>query len=694
MAKDNRDRDRDNSDVAASSQSKRPALNHRETSDSQFSDHAIDQHGPQQQQQHAPTSRTKPHQKRVVGGGTGRLHARVPSSKALHKSQNHHVIGPSAKPSRRQSSPADLVDLDRPAFPPTTASSSAISSQRRISSDLRLSSHGSSGTSLKKNQSSSSLLKRNRSHTDIAAKRNSKHTAAALKRSHSNPGNVLNKKQVSKNQVHFDLGTDGQGDDDDDEDGDEWVDASSSASPYISRRGSVASVAQASAASKADGYNKLEASASGQQSPRHPNPPLHPRVASVSSQHHNLPTSKLLHALSSNHAEPRMSTDTATAQPALVSSQTRQQQLRSDSLPRTNSATSNLSAEAELAAAAAQGRMMVGGSSSGGGGADMTSRFVMAGSSGHPSSQGTMFVAQRQASMHQDDDRQPPSRARSTGAMSELRQEASSGTSNGFRLGEEESSVTSDDEAGGATTLSKGKSASSSRTRVQAYIGSSAGFTAPPAEKSRTQQKLNLQRASSTLEPSHIHHSGGVATGPLVGGAGYDSRDPRVGKLLERTGMEYMVVRRYQNPVARSIARLSLLPNANTSRRIPNANGRPKSNHARNASDYISGAASRLSQSFKDPDSPIPSASSAVLNNLRQQQQQQRPGGPKRAYSSVRANGVPSGMDAEAGGSRYGPGPGEALAGSSLVGGPDDESTATLLRNLWEKNMDLSASQD
>ncbi|EHA54115.1 hypothetical protein MCOR27_006789 [Pyricularia oryzae] len=680
MAKDNRDRD--NSDAASSSQSKRPALNHRDTSDSQFSDHAGGQHGPQQQQHYAPATRVKSHQKHVVGGGTGRLHGRVPSSKALHKNQNHHAIGPSnAKPSRRQSSPADY-DLDRPAFPPTTTNASNSNSQRRSSSDLRLSSN-SSGTSLRKNQSTLSL-KRNRSHTDIVVKRGSKHSAAALKRSHSNPGNVI-KKQVNKNQVHFDLGTDGQ--DDEDDDGDEWVDASSSASPYISRRGSVASVAQASAASRLDGPDKPEASVPGHQSPRHPNLPTHPRVASASSQHYHFPTSKLLHTLSSNQAEPKMSTDTATAQPASVSSsQNRQQQLRSESLPRPDSSASNLSAEAELAAAA-QRRMMVGGSSSGG--VDMTSRFVTTGSSGHPSSQGTLFAADPRISRHQDGDSPAPSRSRSTGAMSELRRDASLGKSNGSRPSEEGLSLTSDDEAGGVTNVSNRASASSSRTRVQSATNSSIGFTVPPAEKSRTQQKLNLQRASSTLEPGHIHHPGSVVTGPLVGGAGYDARDPRVGKLLERTGMEYLVVRRYQNPVARSITRLSLLSSANNSRRIPHANGQSKTNHTRNASDYISGAASRLSQSFKESDAPIQSASSAALNNLRQQQ---RPSGPKRAFSAVRANRNSSEIDTEDGGSRYGMNAGQR-AGASL-GGADGESTAALLRNLWEKNMDLSASQD
>ncbi|KAH0537998.1 hypothetical protein FGG08_005359 [Glutinoglossum americanum] len=96
---------------------------------------------------------------------------------------------------------------------------------------------------------------------------------------------------------------------------------------------------------------------------------------------------------------------------------------------------------------------------------------------------------------------------------------------------------------------------------------------------SRTQQKLWLQRASSGIEPPQIAPSAGVGGMPGVRtsaggistiGSGYgDVRDPRLQREFERTGLEYLVVRRYKNPVGDSIARLAELPGAQKNRRIP-----------------------------------------------------------------------------------------------------------------------------
>ncbi|CAI4215435.1 unnamed protein product [Parascedosporium putredinis] len=123
---------------------------------------------------------------------------------------------------------------------------------------------------------------------------------------------------------------------------------------------------------------------------------------------------------------------------------------------------------------------------------------------------------------------------------------------------------------------------------------------APPAETSRTQQKLNLQRASSVIEPGQPLSAaavGGQGMGMGLGmplgmgmpganslvnipGAAFDggsSRDPRVGRLLERTGMEYRVVRRYQNPVVRSLNRLAHIQGADRPRQIlPRRRQRPR----------------------------------------------------------------------------------------------------------------------
>lgn len=191
---------------------------------------------------------------------------------------------------------------------------------------------------------------------------------------------------------------------------------------------------------------------------------------------------------------------------------------------------------------------------------------------------------------------------------------------------------------------------------------------APPAETSRTQQKLNLQRASSVIEPGQsVAGVGGViGASPLigVGGPGYDggsSRDPRVGKLLERTGMEYLVVRRYQNPVARSLNRLTHLPGMDKSKRIPRIN--TGSTNSKRSLELATRHVRNVS---------LPEA--------------RRPVTPKRP-DSIRTNGAGSSYEEEV--NRLN----ERLSGSSLVGGEED-GTAALLRGLWEKAPELSASAD
>lgn len=167
---------------------------------------------------------------------------------------------------------------------------------------------------------------------------------------------------------------------------------------------------------------------------------------------------------------------------------------------------------------------------------------------------------------------------------------------------------------------------------------------APPAEISRTQQKLNLQRASSAIDPQPLHPAptmmGPAAALAGVPSSGYDgvARDPRLPRLMEKTGMEYRVVRRHQNPVLRSVARLEDVPGWDAHRT-------PRGVHARNSS----------------------------LPPLRDGGA--RPATPLRTQSS------------------------RGLARGGLVGGEGllrregDAAVAAALRNLWEKPLDLSASQ-
>lgn len=200
--------------------------------------------------------------------------------------------------------------------------------------------------------------------------------------------------------------------------------------------------------------------------------------------------------------------------------------------------------------------------------------------------------------------------------------------------------------------------------------------TGPPAEKSRTQQKLNLQRASSVIEPGQTGGGGaGIAGagGPLIGVYDHKSRDPRVGKLLERTGMEYRVIRRFQNPVSRSLARLSHIPGQERRQGIPR-----NSAAANGMRGNVSGGG--IKGHTRIPSLPEQRERDGLVR---------RPVTPRRA-NSIRLNGAGSSFEADDDAERMQ----ERLSGSSLVGGEEEDGTTALLRNLWEKSIDLSASQE
>ncbi len=199
-----------------------------------------------------------------------------------------------------------------------------------------------------------------------------------------------------------------------------------------------------------------------------------------------------------------------------------------------------------------------------------------------------------------------------------------------------------------------------------------AGRTVPlPAETSRTQQKLNLQRQSSVLEPgqSLSNVSGVSGANPLigVGGAGYDganSRDPRVGRLLERTGMEYLVVRRYQNAIGRSLNRLSRLPSVERNKNIP----RPNTPLANGKKSTPVDPAARHTRNVSMPDP--------------------RQAAQPRRVATIRSNGASSSYEGDEMGRSV-----DRISGSSMAGDEDDD-TSTMLRSMWEKSMELSASAD
>jgi hypothetical protein len=463
------------------------------------------------------------------------------------------------------------------------------SAHRRTTSDVRLS-RDLSASNLKKNTSHTSL-KRNKSHVEVGKKSKS---AANIKRSSSHK--EVSKLKASKGSVHFDLGNDGQDD--------EWVDASASASPYLSRRGSVVSSGQGSTKT----HNEDEQSSSRAQSvlgsAQEPqvDTPDRERV-----QHKEYLTSRLLQRTPSHGAPPKMSSETAQVPPRSISP---------DSPASRASSTLYDSPKPANASVGAAGD-------------ELTSRFMSGPASGVNPDTGSFYSPTR--------------------AITRVKRPQSLGN-----LHQDHRSSTTDDQE------EEDDSALAPRTRKRF------GYKAVPADISRTQQKLNLQRASSSIEPVPAGGGGVGAVGasPLLGGVGYDNRDPRIGKLIERTGQEYLVVRRYQNPIARSMARLQHLPGADRLQRIPKQNGSNGTMHGKKPSDP---GAARFSHN------------SSLIDANRS-----RPATPKR-NGSVRTNGANSSYEADGGRS--------GLDESGYAEG-DDAGLAALLRNLWDKNMDLSASQD
>ncbi|TVY68724.1 hypothetical protein LSUE1_G008381 [Lachnellula suecica] len=170
-----------------------------------------------------------------------------------------------------------------------------------------------------------------------------------------------------------------------------------------------------------------------------------------------------------------------------------------------------------------------------------------------------------------------------------------------------------------------------------------------PPQQSRTQQKLWLQRASSNIEPAQLSTGvaingmgmSGASTATLVG-AGYDGRDPRIKQQLERTGLEYLVVRRHQDPVGLALKRLSQLPGAEKYRRIPRKGTNGSSSYG-------------LSQSLR---------SKTTIN------------GGRSSFEEVEQ------------------GVGVGSQGSVDDRGSEDDGVNAVLRSMWERPYDLSTSQD
>ena len=552
MARDNKDVD---SASSANGQSKRPPLN-RQESDSQSESHL----------------RYKPHQKQHH---VSRIHARVPSSKRLHNKHGHahphqHNNNNHNHHNRRpESPPADNANHPHPKRP---------SAHRRATSEVKLQ-RQSSSTNIHRDVSETSL-KRNRSHGDVH-----KRSKSTEKLKRYSGGSSGHRPKSSKSQVHFDLGSDGP-----DDEG-EWVDASGSNSPYMSRKGSINSSAQSSL------RPGMSADSSRPETPNDPPPPDISASDRERNHHQRYLTTRLLQRTPSHGAPPQMTNEIAQVKPPKLSPSSIGQETPS-TLPGSNKD-------------------------------GLTSRFVDTPGSG-VTSEGSFLPPPVGESRRSED---LPRRPKSIGGLSRSNEET-------------HSPKLMDDKDDSALVPKQAR-----RT---------AGL---PAETSRIQQKLNLQRASSAIEPGHTGPVGGGITTPLigVGGPGYDGgtgRDPRVGKLLERTGMEYLVVRRYQNPVARSLNRLSHATAMNKKKRVARVN-----------------TGSVNSRRAIDP--PVRHSRNVSMPDPR------RPVTPRNAASIRTVTGSSFEGDDE---SRLN----DRLSGSSLVGSSDDDGTSVLLRNLWDKSMDLS----
>lgn len=192
-------------------------------------------------------------------------------------------------------------------------------------------------------------------------------------------------------------------------------------------------------------------------------------------------------------------------------------------------------------------------------------------------------------------------------------------------------------------------------SQAQAYV---------PPQQSRTQQKLWLQRASSNMEPQQMGpgamnglaglHGHGVPGVPSLVDADDDGRDPRTRIQLERTGLEYLVVRRHQDPVGAALRRLEGAPGVERFRRIP----------TQQKSSVPSAGKHGLSKSLRDASVRLKDRSSA---------------------STASTDGDRSSYDAKQQ---------QQSKGGGTGGGGGEDGVTALLRSIWEKSFDLSANAE
>ena len=514
----------------------------------------------------SPSTTPSPHKQKAHKHVVGRTHARVPSSKGLHKLTKAH--------GNNEGSHTDLKRLNRNA----------------------------SATSLKKNSSHVSL-RRNRSSADIPKR----------PKSSQGQGQGQGQGQLERpTSVHFEIG-------DQDEGG--WEEASSSASPVLSRPASRRSSHQSSAKPSADN--------SQPQSPIHSPSSKSPSVAATDGGRDERHTRPLLPATDAKVMTERLLQRTPSHNTTMMS--------RATATP-TAGGSHSPDEMGKSQASTLNGTPQVGSKE------DIVSRFV--GGSGTPRESSTFLHTTKEPPKHTADE---VKKSKSMGNLS--------------RPGQHRDAQDDNDDD---TTESALAPRSRKSSNMHAYH---------PPQQSRTQQKLWLQRASSNIEPQQMAPGAvngllplpgmqaGLGLGGLVGGAGYDSaRDPRIRIQLERTGLEYLVVRRHQDPVGQAMKRLGNLPGADRNRLI-------------------------LGQSPKKGDGSGTGVGTYGLSQSLRENRRVAAGGKEKSGARSSFDGG-SQDDAGLSGRRHGD------ADNGEDGEDGDGGVGSLLRSLWEKSYDLSASAD
>ncbi|PQE26886.1 TORC1 subunit TCO89 domain-containing protein [Rutstroemia sp. NJR-2017a BVV2] len=449
----------------------------------------------------------------------------TPPAPSENPPQSQSQLRPNLSAHHRSTSSVTSQQTDSPAGTPPATQHKTKGGQKHVVGHKHGYTHGrvSSSKSLHKlprdkNNSSSNLVRKNSSQTGLKNLKRNRSSAdvqdkdpASTRRPTSSDGTEGKKRPAS---VHFEIGdsTPGKAVDEGD-----WEEASSSASPAISRSASI-SAKQSAANSTTNSRSETPIPSPSQKSIASSNATGGKGATkqSTSSADAKVITEKLLQRGPSHHSTTtKMSLATATPTPLAGHTP-------SSSIDR----------------AGAMGVKSLGpGTASGN--QELISRFV--GGSGTPGENSPKFNNVNHEALQS----RTSANTNGNGELGRARSMGNLARHNDIE-DEEESAL-----------LPRSRKSSTSGTPVP-----------PNAYNSRTQQKLWLQRASSNIEPARegglgalsMLNGGGGGMGMTGSGLGlgnmYDGRDPRIKVQLERTGSEYLVVRRFQDPIGRGIKRL------------------------------------------------------------------------------------------------------------------------------------------